>query len=180
MAGFSDDHSTMVRDLYLSIEKRLNRKLKDSPEYDVQQMVSDFYQDWFRNTAWRVERERAGKVDIVLFESDKEKVYYEIKTFFKANEKITRNAIIDDVNKLASRVENGDNSTRAFMLLAGRKSKLNISSLPKMVELHMDNDRHNLEVSKDPRVVLRPSRKEAGQGIAFVMTWEVLATKERN
>lgn len=116
IVNISNAHSTMVRDLYLSIEKRLNRKLAASPEYDIQQIVSDFYQDWLRNKDWKVQRERAGKVDIVLYEGNDERVYYEVKTFFKTNERITQKSITKDVNKLALKITNKEVTWSSFLL----------------------------------------------------------------
>ena len=76
----TDAHSRIVRDLYLVVERDVNRNKSDPPEYDLQKTISDFYQEWLRNTSYTVQRERGGKVDLVLYKSGREHTYYELKT----------------------------------------------------------------------------------------------------
>ena len=86
----TDAHSRMVRDLYLDAERKANRNMADPPEYDLQQSISDFYQDWLRNTEYTVARERGGKVDVLIYRKGQEHVFYELKTYFKPNESIRK------------------------------------------------------------------------------------------
>lgn len=68
---FVDAHARMVKDLYLSIEQRSNKNHSDSPEYDIQQIIADFYEGGLKNTIYSVKREREGKFDIVIYKEKK-------------------------------------------------------------------------------------------------------------
>lgn len=174
LVDLGDAHSTMVRDLYLSIERRLNRRQADSPEYDIQQIVSDFFQDWFRNTTLSVERERFGKTDIVIFDNDKELLLYEIKTYFKPNEKINPQPLLKDIKKLSEKLKTSSGKLKAYILIAGRNSKLADKHIPDFVSQHLKDNRAYCDIDQLEGVRLRPSRKQIQDGISFVMTWEII------
>jgi len=164
-------HAKMVRDLYLESEKRANRDLSDSPEYDTQKVISDFYEDWFRNTEYEVRRECAGKVDVVVFKNDDEQIYYELKTYYKSNEKIGTKEIFKDVEKLAVKIGQKP-GRKAYILVAGRKKKL--GNGPVFVDHHVSDNREYYDVPNQDNVFLRPSRKDVSKGQTFVLTWEVI------
>lgn len=168
--NISDAHERVVVDLYHSMEKRANRNLAESPEYDIQQMVSDFYQDWLRNTEYSVEREREGKFDIVVYRKKKICMLYEIKTFFKKTETINERLLSGDINKLFEKTNNLDDTAHKYLLIAGNRQKLEHAKLPEFVSAHLDNDRSWSEVGD---IKLRPSRKQIRGGRTFVMTWEI-------
>jgi hypothetical protein len=173
----ADAHSRMVRDLFLTIERRLNRKHADSPEYDIQQYVSDFYQDWFRNTNLAVERERSGKTDIVIFDNGKERLLYEIKTYFKKNKKISFPPLLKDIEKLSGRLKAMSGDLKAYILIAGRNNKLVDSNIPDFVSRHVRDDRAYCDIEQLSGVRLRPSRKQLHDDISFVMSWEIIVDR---
>lgn len=171
----SDAHARMIKDLYLTIEKRSNRNHSDSPEYDIQQMISDFYEDWFRNTKYSVKREKEGKFDIVVYEKNKISLLYEIKTFFKENENIKEGILYKDALKLSKKIDKLATVTHKYMLIAGNKEKLGDKSVPGFVTEHLDDKRNYATIGAHDDIKMRPSRKQVPAGKAFVMSWEVMS-----
>ena len=169
-----DAHARMVKDLYLTIEKRSNKNYSDSPEYDIQQMVSDFYEEWLKNTEYSVKREKEGRFDVVIYKEDKISILYEIKTFFKENENINESILYKDVKKLSEKNDNLASVTHKYILITGKKSKLGAGSIPSFVTDHMDDKRSHSAIGSHNDIKLRPSRKQIPAGKTFVMSWEVI------
>jgi len=170
----TDAHARMVTDVHLIMEQRANRNRGASSEYDVQELVADFYDDWFRNTRYSVERERSGKVDVVVFDGGAECILYEMKTYFKATERIYMGPIEKDIKKLAKKKQGMSSSPSTYIMLAGRKKALEGQSVPDFVKGHFAGNRSHFVMPALKAVKLRPSRKRVRNGMSFVMTWEVL------
>lgn len=170
----TDAHARMVTDVHLVMEQRANRNRNASPEYDVQQLIADFYEDWFRNTRYAVNREKSGKVDVVVFRDGNEAVLYELKTYFKATERICLGPIEKDIKKLAKKKRTMPSCPIGYIMLAGRKKALGGRAVPSFVKAHLDNDRSYSVLPELEGIRLRPSRKRVRNGATFVMTWEVL------
>lgn len=154
------------------MELACNRMREESPEYDVQQRVAAFYEDWLRNTGYSVKREKEGRFDIVVYQKRKICLLYEIKAYFKSNRRLACGPIESDVCKLKEKNDNLASECRKYILLAGKQQVLNKSKLT-FVEKHLENDRSHVQLGGTS---LRPSRKkiEIDGGCTFVMTWEVL------
>ncbi len=169
----TDAHSRMVKDLFLSVEKNFNRKHSAPPEYDLQNMIVSFYEDWFRNTKYRVARECEGKVDVVIYCGDDVVVLYELKTFFKTREKIKENVLSKDIIKLKGKLVEMTPLPKAYIIVAGLETKLAEKDVPEFVSKHREDSRLYCSLSNIVDLKLRPSRKQSGKGVTFVMTWEI-------
>jgi len=175
--NMTDAHSRMVKDLFLSVERNYNRKHSAPPEYDLQQMIVSFYEDWFRNTNYKVARECEGKVDVVIYCDNHVVVLYELKTFFKSQEKIKESVLEKDIVKLKDKLDKIMPLPKAYIIVAGLEKKLTEKGIPDYVSKHLEDSREHCSLSYVANLSLRPSRKQSGKGETFVMTWEILSSQ---
>ena len=82
-------HSKMVRDVFLVCEQRLNRDMESVAEYFVQQCMVDFFSTEFKNTDLRAVTETSGRIDVVIKQGEEDVVFYELKTYFRNQRKIS-------------------------------------------------------------------------------------------
>jgi len=171
-------HERMVRSVWLENELKLNKNIEELSEYDVQDDMFLAFDASLKNTGAYPRRERAGKVDCVLYEGDSPKVFYEIKTYFKENEQVLKKHFDDDLQKLASRLKR-HSGTRGFFFIAGTKRKIRDLEPQQLrfVQEHLGRQHRRwvdypATTGGDP-IRLRPSKMER-QGRSVVMTWEVM------
>jgi hypothetical protein len=171
-------HEHMVRNVFLNIELLLNDDIRSISEYDVQSFVFLYFARHLRNTAHTAEREREGKVDCVLYENDSPRIFYEIKTYFKPNEWITKEHFDKDIDKMASLLR-AQNAATGYILVAGAKSKFKSEELLdfEFIAKHLHRDDrswHPYQLPGGQLVRLRPSQKQH-RGQCVLITWEVKA-----
>lgn len=117
-------------------------------EYDLQYEIWKYLQHLYKNTNGVVKRETQKKVDIVIEtknnDKPKPKVYYELTTYFKPNEKkLDKIKIAKDFRKLAfilnSQIESGtlSDGVSAYSIIVARRNVLNnIGKMRKKEILH--------------------------------------------
>jgi hypothetical protein len=168
-------HKRMIRNVFLNLEILLNDKIKTISEYDVQSFMFLFFTRFLANSEFTVDREKSGKVDCVLFNSGVETSFYELKTYFKSNERFAEKHFRDDVKKLAGLVKK-KKQTNGYFVIAALRSKLETKTAQEniAVKAHIDGDRKwkKYDLGDGASVRLRPSVKER-KGLCCVMSWEV-------
>lgn len=175
-AEISRLHAQMVRNIFLNTELLLNDDIRELSEYDIQGMMFLAFRYSLVGTGLRAAREAAGKMDCVLYEGTAPRVVYEIKTYFKSNERLLESHFKKDINKLYSRLTVMEGA-RGYFVVVGKKSKFqNITAASfKMVNDHLYNNERAwvwYDIDKNKKVLLRPSKKE-NYGRSVVLTWEV-------
>lgn len=171
-------HERMVRNVWLEIELKLNKNIREISEYDVQNDMFLAFEASLKNTGAYPRRERAGKVDCVLYDSDSPKVFYEIKTYFKDNEQVLKKHFDNDLKKLVSRLKE-HSGTRRFFFIAGTKRKIRDLEPKQLrfVQAHLGRQHRRWvdyqETTGGDPIRLRPSKMER-QGRSVVMTWEAM------
>lgn len=172
----SNAHERMIRNVFLNVELLLNDDVYSLSEYDVQSLVFLYFARHTRNTKHTAEREREGKVDCVLYEADTPLAFYEIKTYFKPNEWLTKQHFDKDIDKMVSLLRNYSSAT-GYILVAGAKAKFKDEELLNFdfIARHLrDDDRtwYPYKLPDGQRVRLRPSRKQH-RGLSVLISWEV-------
>jgi hypothetical protein len=172
-------HEHMVRNVFLNVELLLNDGVRSISEYDVQSFVFLYFARHLRNTAHATEREREGKVDCVLYENDSPRAFYEIKTYFKPHEWITKEHFDKDIDKMASLLRSHKTAT-GYILVAGIKSKFKSEELLdfEFISKHLrfdDRSWHTYQLPGGQVVRLRPSQKQH-RGQSVLVSWEVKAS----
>lgn len=172
----ADIHDRMVRNVFLNIELLLNDDVRSLSEYDVQAFVFLFFARKLWNTRHRTEREREGKVDCVLYEGDSPRAFYEIKTYFKENEWLSKAHFDKDIHKMASLLASNSNAS-GYILVAGAKSKFKDEELGdfEFIAKHLRQDDrawYPYQLPTGQMIRLRPSRKQH-RGQSVVISWEV-------
>lgn len=174
---FAELHERMAKSVFLNVELLLNDGVENLSEYDVQSEMFKAFNRMLINTAYRADREKEGKVDCVVFYDNKALAIYELKTYFKLNEKPNKKSIDRDIEKLADKMSDNRN-LRAYMIVAGRKARFsdkNLAKLGSLGDILEDTSRrwHNYLVGdKQRRVRMRPSVKEK-HGRSVFYSWEV-------
>jgi hypothetical protein len=172
----SEVHERMVRNVFLNVELLLNDDVRSLSEYDIQSFVFIYYARSLKNTGYTAAREREGKVDCVLYEGDNPRIFYEIKTYFKPNESLTKQHFDKDIEKLASSM--GYHPTASgYMLVAGAKRKFKDDVLEDFdfIANHLRRDDlnwHPYQLPSGQMVRLRPSQKQHN-GRSVLISWEV-------
>jgi hypothetical protein len=176
----NDLHRRMLTNVFLNVEIHLNDQVEDLSEYDVQGLMYLYFKRALINSEYAVDRERCGKVDCVVLLNDHPHLLYEIKTYYKKHERLSKLHLDKDLGKLFDTLVEYRKSrvcARAFFVLAGRKLKFNTRSLEKFSWLHKrvtDRKRNWVwyQISKDKRVHIRPGPLLShGRGLAT--SWEV-------
>jgi hypothetical protein len=179
-SDFATIHERMVRNVFLNVELLLNDDIRVISEYDVQALMFLHFRRVFVNTDRRVEREREGKVDCVVYEDELPCAFYEIKTYFKDNEKLSKQHFDHDIDKMYLKLE-ANPDARGYILVAGAKSKFRGEALDEFdfIESHLRKDSKEwtpYTLTSGQAVRLRPSQKQH-RGQSVVITWEVKAAK---
>lgn len=170
-------HARMIRDLFLRVELLLNEGITELSEYDIQSILFLYFRrQLISYNTYQVERESSGKVDCVLKKDGKPLIFYEIKTFFKNNEKIKEKHFIEDINKLNDKLLNNPGS-KCYFVIAGLKKKIHSRNkqLENLIESHIQNNsRKRVEIflNDNTSSILRPGRKQIA-GISMVVSWEL-------
>ncbi len=172
----ADIHEHMVRNVFLNVELLLNDDVLSISEYDVQSFVFLYFARHLRNTGHTAEREREGKVDCVLYENDSPRAFYEIKTYFKPNERLTKEHFDKDIDKMASLLRSHKSAT-GYILVAGAKSKFKDEELLdfEFIAKHLrrdDRSWYSYQLPGEQLVRLRPSQKQH-RGQSVLISWEV-------
>ena len=168
-------HDKMVCHAYLSMEIQANMIRNPPREYAIQDNIEEFFQGWLKNTRYRVASEKEGRFDIVVYDNADIVMLYEIKTFYKDNEKIDGPLIIKDAKKLFSKKISHSKKCRKFIVIAGRKGKLKNKNLPDFIQENLDIGNRSYYSNDKFPFKLRPSRKRLdANGRTFFMTWEVI------
>ena len=169
-------HQRMVRNVFLNIEILLNDGVQSLSEYDVQAFAFLYFARALLNTPFRCERERVRRVDCVVYEEDHPRIFYEMKTYFKPHERMTKSLFDKDIKKMAE-ILAGHDSASAYFLIAGSREAFASEKLDEFdfISKHLhENDRawHSYEYEKDRQVRLRPSQKQH-RGQSVLITWEI-------
>lgn len=169
-------HQRMVRNVFLNIEILLNDGVQSLSEYDVQAFAFLYFARALLNTPFRCERERVRRVDCVVYEGDHPRIFYEMKTYFKPHERMTKSLFDKDIKKMAE-ILAGHDSASAYFLIAGSREAFANEKLDEFdfISRHLrENDRawHSYEYEKDRQVRLRPSQKQH-RGQSVLITWEI-------
>ena len=169
-------HERMVRNVFLNVELILNDGIRELSEYDIQGMMFLAFRSALANTGVHADREKSGKVDCVLYEAAKPRVFYEIKTCFKSHEKVRKKDFDHDLGKLGGLLK-AHPGARGFFFIAGAKAKFTDTALSEFpfVRLHLKKqDRRwvNYSLATNGNLRLRPSQKQH-HGRSVVITWEV-------
>jgi hypothetical protein len=169
-------HAQMVRNIFLNTELLLNDNIRELSEYDIQGMMFLAFRYSLVGTGLQAARESAGKTDCVLYEENTPRVVYEIKTYFKSNERLLEHQFKKDIQKLYSRLVVMERA-RGYFVVAGKKSKFESATATpfKMVGDHLYKDNRDwvwYDIGESKKVRLRPSKKES-YGRSVVLTWEV-------
>jgi hypothetical protein len=167
----------MVRNVFLNTEILLNEGETEIFEYDIQAYMFLFLRTFLRSYEYTAGREKAGKVDCVLFgKNTKPVVFYEIKTYFKESEKIKESHFVNDIEKLAELIKNNVGS-KGYFFTSGLTKKFQEGDAMKLpfIAAHVHNSRKwsDLTLANGDIVRLRPSVKECN-GQSNTMTWEVV------
>ena len=173
-------HERMVRNLFLNVELMLNDNVRELSEYDLQGLMFLFFRAALANTKGRADREKNGKVDCVLYENNAPTALYELKTYFKNHERLTKKHFDKDLKKLADRLQ-ANNGARGFFVIAGAKQKFTDKALQKFqfVKDRLDPKYRKWAVWKwsdtkeKKRIRIRPSQKQH-RGRSVVISWEVV------
>ncbi|WP_394158432.1 hypothetical protein [Vibrio campbellii] len=169
----------LVRNVFLNTELLLNEGEKEIFEYDIQAFMFLFLKRYLKGSSYTAGREKVSKVDCVIFDNTtkplKPVCFYEIKTYFKSHENIQVAHFDNDLDKLASLIQE-HNDTKGLFITAGLTEKYkstSVSALP-FIKAHLDTDRkwQSRKLPSGITVDLRPSVKET-RGLCSVMTWEV-------
>jgi hypothetical protein len=166
----------MVRNVFLNIEILLNDGVQSLSEYDVQAFAFLYFARALLNSPFRCERERVRRVDCVVYEGDHPRIFYEMKTYFKPHERMTKSLFDKDIKKMAE-ILAGHDSASANFLIAGSKEAFASEKLDEFdfISKHLhENDRawHSYEYEKDRQVRLWPSQKQH-RGQSVLITWEI-------
>lgn len=168
-------HQRMVRNVFLNIEILLNDGVKSLSEYDVQSLAFLYYARALLNTPFRVEREREHKVDCVVYEGDEPCMLYEMKTLFKAHERLNLDIFNKDISKLVGLLSWRE-TARAYLIIAGARDKFARKKLDQdhFFAKHLNGDQkwYPHDLKNGQRVRLRPSKKQRGDR-SVLMTWEI-------
>lgn len=172
----NDINKKMVRNVFLNTEILLNEGENEIFEYDIQAYMFLFFRSFLRSFKFTAGREKAGKVDCVLFdENSNPVVFYEIKTYFKGNESIRQEHFDKDINKLASLIKKNENS-RGYFFTSGLTKKYDTDEAKKLpfIASHMRGERDwsDYVIDDGTNIKLRPSVKEV-RGLCNTMTWEI-------
>jgi hypothetical protein len=113
-----------------------------------------------------------------LYDGNAPVVFYEIKTYFKKNEKVLKRHFDNDLKKLASRLKT-HSGTRGFFIIAGAKRKIRDvePNQLRFVQEHLGQQHRRwvdyaADTGRNP-IRLRPSKIER-QRRSVVLTWEVM------
>jgi hypothetical protein len=166
----------MVRNVFLNVELLLNDDIRGISEYDIQSLVFLHFRRALANTAFRAEREREGKVDCVVYKNDDVVALYEMKTYFKDNEKLAKADFDHDIDKMAELLSR-ERRARGYILVAGAQSKFRGDALQDFdfVASHLKAGIRvwlPYTLTTGVKVRLRPSQKQH-RGQSVVITWEV-------
>ncbi|AVO43575.1 hypothetical protein [Simplicispira suum] len=169
-------HAQMVRDVFLHVELLLNGDVRELSEYDIQGMMFLAFRSALANSDWRADRETSGKIDCVVFENTVPRVLYEIKTYFKARERLRISDFQKDLKKLKE-AKLTYPSARSFFFIAASKTKVKDSALAKVPAIkalvrQADRKWTLFALANGTNVRLRPSRREL-YGRSVALTWEV-------
>jgi len=179
----SEINKRMIRNVFLNTEILINEGEKEIFEYDIQAFMFLFLKRFLKGTNLTVGREKAGKVDCVVFEKssdggdDTPIVYYEIKTYFKSHEAVKQNDFNKDIEKLAELVSKNSKSSGYFFtagLTAKFKNEGEVKALP-FIASHLNNEKTWAEwkLPNDKIVKLKPGRKEY-RGTCTIMMWKIV------
>ena len=180
MKNINEINKRMVRNVFLNTEILLNEGETQIFEYDIQAYMFLFFRTFLRSFDYTAQREKAGKVDCVLYNSrNKPVVYYEIKTYFKEHEQIQVSHFEKDIEKLADLIKENPGS-KGYFFTSGLTKKYTNDNASKLsfIASHLSNSKELTEIklNNDVVVYLRPSVKEC-RGQSNTMTWEVLLYK---
>lgn len=172
-----DLHSKMLRNIFLNVELLLNDGISNISEYDLQAFMFLYFRRAVINIdGISAEREKEGKVDCVLLKNGLPIVFYELKTYFKKNEKLKSKDFDHDIQKIADKLKECPGA-KGFIVTSGLKNKFSLTALDKFTwlkeRLH-DNKRNWVKYLLPSKqwVQLRPSQFQTF-GRSLAMTWEV-------
>lgn len=169
-------HERMVRNVFLNVELMLNDNIRELSEYDIQGLLFLAFRTALANTDAHADREKSGKVDCVVFEGAKPRVFYEIKTYFKDHEKVRKKDFDHDLEKIRNSIK-AHPGARGFFFMAGAKAKFTDSALSEFpfVKRHLNQQDRTwvkYQLTSGGTLRLRPSQKQH-HGRSVVVTWEV-------
>lgn len=169
-------HERMVRNVFLNVELLLNDDIRLLSEYDVQSLVFLYCARHLRNTNHTIQREREGKVDCVLYDDATPRAFYEIKTYFKPNEWLTKQHFDKDIDKMAHLLR-AHTSAAGYILIAGAKAKFKEEGLLEFdfVSHHLQQNGRSwypYQLPDGQTVRLRPSQKQH-RGQSVLISWEI-------
>ena len=96
-------------------------------EYDIQANIHQFLKYRLKNKNTIVQREREGKVDIVIVSKNDEGIvhnytFIEVKSFIKKSEIFDYNKIHDDIKKLSDKISERDKISDGYLIVAVKQS----------------------------------------------------------
>jgi hypothetical protein len=167
----------MVRNVFLNTELLLNDGVKSLSEYDIQSFIFLYFAKHLRNTEHSVAREREDKVDCVLYDEGLPKAFYEVKTYFKENEWLTKGHFDKDIEKMSGLL--GSHAGAAgYILIAGSRDKFKSEELAEFgfIANHLREDSrvcYPYSLPSGKQIRLRPSQKQH-RGQSVLISWEVV------
>lgn len=170
-------HRSMTRNVFLHVELLLNDGITEICEYDIQSFMFLYFLRKLNNTPFHAQREQEGKVDCVVYEYNAPKYFYEIKTYFKYNEKLKKEHLDKDIEKIRNLLLKSNDDARGYIFIAGKQSKFSERVLENFMfisaKLNDDNRRwFTYKLPEGHKIRLRPSVTQR-HGRSVVITWEV-------
>jgi hypothetical protein len=178
-SDYAHVHKRMMRYVFLQTELLLNDDILELSEYDIQSMIFAFFRS--RLEKYHLEeatRETDNKTDIVINQKSGEKVYLELKTYFKPHESFRKAHFDSDFRKLLEKAVK--EKSRAYFIIAGSSSKFAENKIKRYAFLHqkyLQNKKKTAYVLAigDAKVEIR-IRPSIGQshGRSRLWSWEII------
>jgi len=179
--NYTPVHEVMMRNVFLNTELKLNDSNTELSEYDIQSMIHDFF--FLRKEKYgiiNVKRERESKTDNIISHTAGEKVYFELKTYFKKNEKFIKSDFDHDLKKLLCKSR--QKHSRAYFIIAGISGKFKENELKeydfllaKFKKIRNSITYTIVDERKKVHILLRPSIGQS-RGKCRLWSWEIVGT----
>jgi hypothetical protein len=177
--SYSKLHEKMIRHTFLRCEQWLNQGQKDIAEYDVQYDIYKFLKYADISSGVTVEREREGKVDLVVKNDKGVVALIELKSYFKKKEVYKKKEHFEkDLLKLYSLLTSLKKphlkDARAYLIFAGLSKKFRPAISEERLWAEKAQKRRNFFTYHidGQKINLRPSTAEIN-GITSVYSWEI-------
>ena len=172
-------HRKMMRYVFLQTELLLNDGISELSEYDIQSMIFTFFRArQEKYNLYEATRETNNKTDIVVLQSTGDKIFIELKTYFKKHEKFKKSHFEGDFKKLVKDIINPN--SRAFFVIAGALNKFNDKEVANFDFLNGKKLKKkswtNYEINdngKKVHIKIRPSHAES-QRKSRLWSWEIM------